>query len=826
MGAFDHAMKMAAIPRRRFLQGAGAAALGTMAGPSLLAHAATRGPTTDVMEAQQGSHWGPFVGRVQGGRFVQAVANPEDPFPSTMTQALPHSVYSPARVKYPMVREGFLRDGFNSDRSERGRGNFVRVSWDEAFGLVASEIERVRDEHGGESFFTGTYGWKSVGKLHNARPVLRRLYNLTGGSINHIGDYSTGASQVIMPHVMGSLEVYEQQTVWPVVLENSELVVIWGADPLVTNQIDWVLCEHGGMDGIRQLRQAGIPVICIDPVRSQTAVYLDAEWIAPRPQTDLAMMLGIAYAMHDEGLHDQSFLDDYTVGFDRFLPYLTGESDGTPKTPAWASEVCGVPADTMVDLARRFTSNRTMFMSGWSMQRAHHGEQVHWMLATLASMIGQIGLPGGGFGLSYHYSNGGTPASEAPALPGITAVGEAAGGAAWLATGGLGSIPLARIVDMLENPGAPYQFNGNDLTYPDIRMIHWAGGNPFAHHQDRNRMVAAWQIPETIVVHECYWTATAKHADIVLPATTSYERNDIEQGGSYTNRFMIGMHKLIDPLFEAKSDYDIMVGIAERLGVADTYTEGKSEMDWIRGFYEAALQQAQARNIDMPDFDTFWNGDSFIEFPTSERTRSFVRHADFRADPLLSPLGTPSGKIEIYSRTIEGFGYDDCPPHPTWMEPLERLGGAGSDQYPLHVTTAHPDDRLHSQLAHTWLRDRYAVQGREPMWIHPEAAAARGIADGDIVRVYNDRGQILAGALITDRVLPNVVRLCEGGWYDPQEGGEPGTLCKYGDVNVLTPDIATSRLAQANCGHTVLAEVEKYEGDVPRVTAFEPPAGG
>ncbi|MCB9948798.1 MAG: trimethylamine-N-oxide reductase TorA [Rhodospirillaceae bacterium] len=816
----------AVVPRRTFLKGSAAAALGTLAGPSLLAHAATRGPILDVLQAQQGSHWGPFVGRVEGGRFVQAIPNPEDPFPSSLTQALPDSVYSPARVKYPMVREGFLNGGAGANPEERGRGNFVRVSWDEALDLVAGEIQRVKDTYGNEGFFTGSYGWKSVGRLHNCHTVMQRLFNLIGGSVIHSGDYSTGASQVIMPHVVGSLEVYEQQTVWPVILENTQLVVVWGADPLNTNKIDWVMCDHGGIEGFRQLKEAGIPVICIDPVQSHTAVYMGAELIQPRPQTDMAMMLGVAYALYDEGLHDQAFLDDYTTGFDQFLAYLKGDSDGTPKTPAWASEICGVPAETIAGLARRFAENRTMLMSGWSMQRAHHGEQVHWMLVTLASMLGQIGLPGGGFGLSYHYSNGGWPASESPVLPGITAAGSGAAGAAWLATGGVASIPVARVVDMLENPGGTFQFNGNDVTYPPVKMIYWVGGNPFSHHQQRNRMVAAWQKPETIVVHECYWTATAKHADIVLPATTSYERNDIEQGGSYTNRFMVGMHKLVDPLYESRSDFEIFTGIAEKMGLADTYTEGKAEMDWIRGFYEAALEQAQNRSIEMPDFDTFWNGDSFIDFPTSERTRSFVRYSDFRGDPLLSPLGTPSGKIEIYSRTIEGFGYDDCPPHPTWMEPVERLGGAGSDKYPLHVTTGHPDDRLHSQLAHTWLRDRYTVQGREPVWIHPDTAAARGIADGDIVRVHNDRGQVLAGAIVTDRVRPDVLRLSEGGWYDPQEGGEPGTLCKYGDVNVLSIDIGTSKLAQGNCGHTILAEVEKFEGEPPRVTAFEPPLGG
>ncbi|MCA8933576.1 MAG: trimethylamine-N-oxide reductase TorA [Rhodospirillaceae bacterium] len=814
------------LSRRTFLKAGTIAGLSTVALPPGLAQATVRGPVLDVMEAQNGSHWGPFVGRVEGGRLVQAIPNAEDPFPASLTQALPDLVYSPARIKYPMVRESYLRDGPGANTAERGAGRFVRVSWDEALDLVSGEMTRVIETYGNASLYTGSYGWKSVGRLHNCQTLLQRLANLLGGSTIGTGDFSTGASQVIMPHVMGTLEVYEQQTAWPVVIESSELVVIWGADPANTNKIDWIMCDHGGMDGLRALKDSGKPVICIDPVRSHTAEFLGAEWIAPRPQTDLAMMLGIAYVLQDEGLADQDFLNEYTVGYDRFLPYLTGESDGVAKDPAWASEICGVPAETIADLAHRFAANRTMLMSGWSMQRAHHGEQVHWMLVTLASMLGQIGLPGGGFGLSYHYSNGGTPTCRSPVLPGITASGGGTAGAAWLATGGVAAVPVARVNDMLLNPGETIQFNGQAVTYPDVKMLYWVGGNPMAHHQERNRAVEAWQRPETIVVHDFVWTATARHADIVLPATTSFERDDIEQGGSYTNRFMVGMHKLVDPVYESKSDFDIFRALAERLGHSGVYDEGKTDLDWIRGFYEEALGQAGNLGVDMPSFEEFWDSQSLLVFEPTDQSRSFVRYSEYRADPLFNPLGTPSGKIEIYSTTIEGFGYDDCPPHPTWLEPVERLGGAGNDTYPLHVTTAHPDDRLHSQLAATWLRNRYTVQDREPVWIHPDTAAARGIADGDVVRVFNGRGQVLAGAVITDRVLPDVLRLSEGGWYDPLEGGVPGTLDKYGDVNVLSIDMPTSQLAQGNCGHTILAEVEKYEGDLPRVTVFEAPAGG
>jgi trimethylamine-N-oxide reductase (cytochrome c) len=203
-----------------------------------------------------------------------------------------------------------------------------------------------------------------------------------------------------------------------VVVESTDLLVFWGANPRVTNQIDWLIAEHGGMKGLDDFKATGKPVICIDPERSETCEHMGAEWIAPRPQTDVAMMLGIAHTLHAEGLADEDFLADYTSGYDKFLPYLTGESDGQPKDADWAAEICDVPADTLRDLARRFAASRTMLAGGWSIQRQHLGEQRHWMMVTLAAMLGQIGLPGGGFGFSYHYSNGGSPSANRPGAVG------------------------------------------------------------------------------------------------------------------------------------------------------------------------------------------------------------------------------------------------------------------------------------------------------------------------------------------------------------------------------------------------------------------------
>ncbi len=813
------------ITRRSVLRGATAmGALGVLA-PAWLQAGAARAAGMDG-EVLTGSHWGVFYAKVEGGQWTDVRPWEGDPHPSHQLPGIMDSVMSPSRIKYPMVRRAFLEGGAGASPETRGTGDFVRVTWDEALSLVSGELTRVSETYGQTGIFGGSYGWKSSGKLHNCQNLMRRMLNLglNGSFVNSSGDYSTGASQVIMPHVMGTLEVYEQQTVWPVVVESTDVLVFWGADPVRTNQIAWTVADHDGYIGLEDFKKTGKKVICIDPWRSKTAQFFDAEWIPIRPHTDVAMMLGVAHTLYSEGLHDEDFLENNTSGFDKFLPYLTGESDGVPKTAEWASEICEVPADTIKDLARLFQSNRTMLSSGWSIQRQHHGEQAHWMLVTLASMLGQIGLPGGGFGLSYHYANGGAPSANSITLPGIGDGGGAVDGAAWMTDAGAASIPVSRVVDMIMNPGSDFNFNGKTQAYPEVKMVYWVGGNPFAHHPGTPALIEAWKKLETVVVQDFQWTPTARFADIVLPATSAYERNDIENVGDYSARAIVAMKKVIDPVFEARNDFDIFADISEKLGARDAFTEGKDEMAWIKGFYESAAEQAPARGIEVPSFDEFWEK-GIIEFEIPESSRQFVRYADFREDPLLEPLGTPTGLIEIYSKNIEKMGYDDCPPHPMWMEPIERLGGDNA-KFPFHVNSAHPNSRLHSQLCGTKLRETYAVSGREPCMINPVDAAAKGIVDGDIVRIFNDRGQMLAGAVVTDEIRPNVILVSEGGWYDPALNGEPGALDVYGDVNTLTVGIGTSSLAQGNCGHTAIADFEKYTGEAPALHVFTAPAEG
>ncbi|KAI3484263.1 hypothetical protein L1887_52704 [Cichorium endivia] len=565
--------------------------------------------------------------------------------PNSLQTVVRDQVHSKTRVRWPMVRKGFLASP-DKPQGIRGQDEFVRVSWDDALALIHAQHRRIRDTYGPSSIFAGSYGWRSNGVLHKASTLLQRYMSLAGGYTGHLGDYSTGAAQAIMPYVVGGNEVYQQQTSWPLVLAHTDVVVLWSANPLNTLKIAWNASDEQGIGYFDALRKSGKRIICIDPMRSETMDFFgdSAEWIAPHMGTDVAMMLGIAHTLVENGWHDVEFLTRCTTGFDKFADYLTGQSDGVAKTAEWAADICGVPAEKIRELAALFHKNTTMLMSGWGMQRQQFGEQKHWMLVTLAAMLGQIGTPGGGFGLSYHFANGGNPTRKAAVLASLQ--GSVQGG-----VDAVDKIPVARIVEALENPGGFYQHNGLDRHFPDIKFV-------------------------------C-------------------------------------------ELWEA--------------GGRERFTEGKSDLQWLESFYQIAGQRGAAQGVTLPPFAEFWEANQIVEMPESEQNAKFVRFADFRRDPESHPLKTESGKIVIHSERIASFGYADCPPHPMWLEPDEWHGNARPEQ--LQLLSAHPAHRLHSQLNYTSLREQYAVAGREPITLNTLDAKARGIAGGDVVRVWNSRGQ-------------------------------------------------------------------------------------
>lgn len=771
------------------------------------------------------AHWGAMNVTVENGVAVSSEMALPSQLANPMTTVVADQLYSEARVRYPMVRKGYLEG--NPDTTLRGRDEWVRVSWTEALNLVHNQLMQTRKQHGNSAIFAGSYGWYSSGSLHAARILLQRYMNLTGGFTGTTGDYSTGAAQVILPHVLGGIEVYEPQTAWQQVINHAEIVVLWGANPLTTLQIAWTAAEPQGRDYLLKLKESGKRVICIDPIRNETAKLLDAEWLPIHTATDVPLVLGIAHSLLKYNLHDSDFLDKYTTGFEQFEAYLLGKNDGQVKDAAWASRICGLSVEIIENLAKAFAAQRTMIIASWGIQRQRHGEQAHWALATLCAMLGQIGLDGGGFVFNYRLMSGGLSGQQAVRLGAISAkvgenLGQKEGQSAWLVQSSQIVFPVARIADALLNPHKTIDFNGKKITYPDIKVVYWAGGNPFAHHQDTNLLVKAWHKPETIIVNEINWTPTARMADIVLPVTTSYERNDLTMIGDYATKHIVPMKQVVAPQFEAKDDYWIFRELAKLAGQEAAFTEGKSEMQWLAEFYETARINAEKAGIQMPDFETFWQANQLVSFDNQAVTETFQRFRQFRQDPKQHPLKTPSGKIEIFSETIAAMGYDDCYGHPTWFEPEEYAGRTEAD-YPLALVTPHLPYRLHSQLAATSLREQYAVNGREPVLIHPKDAQERGITSGDVVRIFNKRGQILAGAVLTGNIIQGTVAVHEGAWFDPQDLNTAYPLCKNGNPNVLTRDEGTSKLAQGNSSNTAIVQIEKYIGTPPEVSVFTAP---
>ena len=343
-------------------------------------------------------------------------------------------------------------------------------------------------------------------------------------------------------------------TSWSSIARHARLLVLFGGANPKNMQVAKGGCgEHAVGGWMRALAQAGVEVVNISPIRDDGPEPVKATWIPIRPNTDTAMMLALVHTLVSERLHDAAFLARYCVGFEQARRYVMGETDGAPKNAKSASRITGIDADAIRALARRMAENRTMLSASWSLQRADHGEQPYWALILLACALGQVGLPGGGFGFGYGSAAGIAEAPLAFAPPAMEVVANPLNRA----------IPAARIADCLLSPGASYDYNGKRGTYPDIRLVYWVGGNPFHHHQDINRLRRAWQRPQTIVVHEPWWTATARHADIVLPATTTLERNDI--GAAHRDRYVIAMQQAIAPVGEARSDFAIFSELARRL---------------------------------------------------------------------------------------------------------------------------------------------------------------------------------------------------------------------------------------------------------------------
>ena len=752
------------------------------------------------------THWGTYETSKKNGNNIKINKWSKDPDPSNFGLGFLKAARSDLRIDQPYIRKEWLQNRDNK-KNLRGLDEFVPVSWEEAIEITSSELQNIKNEFGNNSIYAGSYGWASAGRFHHAKSQLNRFFNLFGGFSSSFQSYSYAAAQTLLPHVVGH-DLYsflDEHNTWNTLEKECDLIVMFGGMPLKNSQVSaGGVGKHTTELALKKCIESGTKFINISPNANDSAKFLNAKQISIIPNTDTALMLSLAYILITSNNYNQKFIEEYTNGFNEFKSYVLGEKNNKPCTPEWASSITSIPVETIKWLAEEISIKKTMISISWSLQRASAGEQPLWMGITLASMLGHIGTEGGGIGFGYSSVNStGDVFKKIPwkSLPqGKNKIRD--------------FIPVARITDMLEKPNELFQYDGCKLKYPNIKLIYWAGGNPFHHHQDLNRLVKAWQKPKTIIVNEIWWNAQARHADIIFPANTALERNDIMLNPR--DPTIIANKKTISSVGDSKSDYEIFSSLANKLGFENLFTENKSELDWLKYLWNESIKVSEEMNLKLPEFNKFWE-EGFFEIPI-EKTKK-IMFKNFRDNPVKNPLNTPSGKIEITSNTIKNYNLKDCKGHPTWIEPYEWLGN--KDNFPLHLISNQPEYRLHGQLDNADYSLKNKIKDREPVLINSADAKERNIENNDIVLIFNKRGRVFAGARLSDEVSKGVLVLSTGAWFDPDYEINADL---HGNPNVLTKDIGTSLLSQGPTSHTCLVEIRKAEkNEIKKVTIFSKP---
>ena len=756
---------------------------------------------------ESSSHWGTYVAHVSAdGRLLEVAPHADDPDAAPAIGNVADAQRARSRVAAPSVRRRWLDHGPGPD-AHRGDPDdeYVELDWDTALDLVARELDRVRANYGNAAIFGGSYGWASAGRFHHAQSQVHRFLNRIGGYTASVNDYSRGASLVTLPHLIGPrtmMELRVKPVSWSEVAQHTDLLVSFGG---LRRSNSWVVPGgHNRHVGSKLMRGAGAStrVVSVSPSAEDAFEDLDAETIALMPGTDTAVILALIHVLVVDGLADDGFLARYTVGAQQVRDYVRGDSDGSPKSPEWAESISQVPAVQIRQLAHDMAGARTLINVAYAVQRGEHGEQPVFAALTLAAFLGQIGLPGGGFAHGYgsmgDYGNGANPL-RGPVFPqGANPIDSV--------------IPCARISDMLLSPGETYAYDCGEHRYPEIRLAYWAGGNPFHHHQDLRRLRRAFGRLDTFIVDETHWTPTAKHADIVLPVAMTLERDDMAVGNGDA-RLRVSA-KAVEPPGAAREEFAILADLARRLGV--DFDEGLDSMSWLEKLYEdwRALPDAPPA----PPFDEFWEAGG-VDLPQVPYEDAVF--TAFRSDPDAHPLDTPSGRIELYSEDFAAWGQSDVPPHAAWLEPTYWWNSPLAAEFDLHLLCHQPSHRLHSQQDMGTASQATKVAGREPIRLHPADAATRGLSAGDVVRVRSQQGSLLAGVVVNDGLMRGVAQMHTGAWFD---GSAPLVAdCISGNVNVLTRDVGTSSLAQASSGAHVLVAVERYDGPLPELRAYDPP---
>ncbi len=709
-------------------------------------------------------------------------------------------IYSPDRIKAPLKRK---------EGTARGAGEWEEISWDEALQLFADKLTYTIDTYGNAAIYSN-YG-SGVWNAHIANSGgWGKLFNLTGGYLGYYGNYSYANLMQASNAMFGNGEQisnsFEETTT------NGQICVLWGNNP-----VERRMSGGGNYFTSLKMKEAGVKVIVIDPRHSDSALLLADQWIANKPGTDAALVAGLAHVMISENLHDQTFLDTYCQGFDEehmpegipagnsYRSYIMGEGpDGIEKTPQWAAEVTGVPVNTIIGLARELGSGaKVNITQGWGPQRHANGENQCRAIYTLACLVGQVGLPGGGSGgqegyywpITSWFDDGENPVKESISMY------------KW---------PDA-IIDGPSQTATKDGVRGAERLSTSIKFMLSYGGNCLQSQSgDINRLretLTDESLCEFIVSVDNQMTASCEISDLVLPDTTTSERTDLVPS-EYTGdmAYLIAANQAIEPLYDTMSAYDMCKGIAEKLGVREEFTEGHETMaDWARTMYEA--DAAANPEAGFPaSYDDFTEQGVHRYLSPDGLT---VALKDFREDPVGNALPTPSGKIEIFSTEMweagqtwefpdaePGDAVDAIPVHvDTWEGAKEALT---NEQHPLQMLSHHFKGRTHSTYGNL---PKNVEAHPQKIWINAEDAAARGIANGDLIDVFNDRGRIRCQSFVTQRIMPGVISVPQGAWLKLDDDG----VDHGGVANMLTSWHPTP-YAKGNAQMTALVQAEKAAG--------------
>ncbi len=726
--------------------------------------------------------------------YVESDNTGDDSFDSPQLRACPRGrsirrwIQSPQRLNYPLRRVA---------GSKRGEGRYERISWDEALDTIASELTRVRDTYGSEAVFNA-YSSGVTSGIIGAAPV-QRLLNLTGGSLGYYGSYSSAQIAAAGTYTYGGGSYGSSFTT----LQDGELVVMFGNSPAETRM--------GGAshtwDFARMREEHNLRVICIDPRMNDTVAGQGGEWIPIRPGTDGAMTSALAYEIINNGWADEDFLHKYCVGYDEqtlpdsakgknasYKDYILGNgADGVAKTPAWASQICGVPAQRIVDLAREMHEADPVFIcQGYGLERHSNGEIACRDVMVLPQLLGQIGKPGTTDGRREGSAGLGLKSMPTGDNPVTT------------------KISCFNWPDAIDHGEQMTSTNagvrGADKLSTSIKFIFNYAGNCLTNqHSDINYthdLLVDDTKCEFIVTDEVFMTDSAKYSDIILPDLTSQEQINISKDGYADNMLAAIFAKPVcGPSFERRGIYEVCCDLASRLGVYDEFTDGgKTREDWLRELYD----QARENDDKLPTWDEGFEMGVYKRMPDPK-----VALADFVADPDANPLPTPSGKIEIYSEQLaelrdtwelaEDEVIDPLPIFEPGYDSYVNL----TEEYPLLIVDFQSKASTHSSYANNSIIESVL---EHCAWVNPVDAKAYGIEDGDTIRVFNSHGEIRITAKVTPRVIPGTVAIPEGKWHDADMNGD--RIDYGGCINTLT-DYRPTALAKANPQHSNIGQIAK-----------------